>query len=125
LQAILRGFFLTGIREVTLEKVWKIQAQIVHIYAKRSFAVTRETILHCNFLRYHFQPFGLNLVLLFVVKLSGEIAERGKRHPTKPNLYYKQASCGIPSLNIVPCASLRYRSARLSPSLMPLTSRRP
>jgi len=37
---------------------------------------------HCNFLRYHFQPFGLNLVLPSVVKPSGEIAERGKRHPT-------------------------------------------
>ena len=38
--------------------------------------------LHCNLLRWHFQPFGLNLVLPSVVKPSGEIAERGKRHPT-------------------------------------------
>jgi len=37
---------------------------------------------HCNFLRWHFQPFGLNFVLPSVVKPSGEIAERGKRHPT-------------------------------------------
>ena len=40
------------------------------------------TTLHCNFLRWHFRPFGLNLVLPSVVKPSGEIAERGKRHPT-------------------------------------------
>ena len=39
-------------------------------------------LIHCNFLRKHFQPFGLNLVLPSVVKPSGEIAERGKRHPT-------------------------------------------
>jgi len=38
--------------------------------------------IHCNFLRQHFQPFGLNLVLPSVVKPSGEITERGKRHPT-------------------------------------------
>ena len=80
---------------------------------------------HCNFWRYHFQPFSLNLVLPSVVKPSGEIAERGKRHLTWPNLYHKQASCRKPSSGIVPCASLRYRSARLSPSLTPLTSRRP
>jgi len=28
-------------------------------------------IIHCNFLRYHFQPFSLNLVLPSVVKPSG------------------------------------------------------
>jgi len=39
-------------------------------------------ILHCNFLRYHFQPFGLNLVLPSVVKPSGAIAKRGTRHLT-------------------------------------------
>jgi len=38
--------------------------------------------LHCNFLRWNFQPFGLNLVLPSVVKPSGGIVERGKRQPT-------------------------------------------
>ena len=43
-----------------------------------------------------------------------------------PNLnYHNKASCFLPRLGIVTCASLRYRSARLSPSLMPLTSCRP
>ena len=36
----------------------------------------------CNFLRYHFQPFSLNLVLPSVVKPSGAIAKRGTRHLT-------------------------------------------
>jgi len=48
---------------------------------------------HCNFLSSHFQPFGLNLVLPSVVKPSGEIAERGKRHPayiiSKPLAVYQ------------------------------------
>jgi len=44
--------------------------------------IARWLALHCNFLRQHFQPFSLNLVLPSVVKPSGEIAERGKRHPT-------------------------------------------
>jgi len=35
-----------------------------------------------NFLRYHFQPFSLNLVLPSVVKPSGVIAQRGTRHLT-------------------------------------------
>ena len=38
--------------------------------------------VHCNFLRYHFQPFSLNLVLPSVVKPSGAIAKRGTRHLT-------------------------------------------
>ena len=38
--------------------------------------------LHFNFLRYHFQPFSLNLVLPSVVKPSGAIAKRGTRHLT-------------------------------------------
>jgi len=37
---------------------------------------------HCNFLRYHFQPFSLNLVLPSVVKPSGAIAKRSTRHLT-------------------------------------------
>ena len=37
---------------------------------------------HCNFLRYHFQPFSLNLVLPSVVKPSGARAKRGTRHLT-------------------------------------------
>jgi len=37
---------------------------------------------HCNFLRYHFQPFNINLVLPSVVKPSGAIAKRGTRHLT-------------------------------------------
>jgi len=38
--------------------------------------------VHCNFLRQHFQPFSLNLVLPSVVKPSGAIAKRGTRHLT-------------------------------------------
>ena len=45
-----------------------------HLYLK--------SILHCNFLRQHFQPFSLNLVLPSVVKPSGAIAKRGTRHLT-------------------------------------------
>jgi len=45
-------------------------------------ALCRMGRLHCNFLGWHFQPFSLNLVPPSVVKPSGEIAERGKRHPT-------------------------------------------
>ena len=36
---------------------------------------------HCNFLRKHFQPFSLNLVLPSV-KPSGAMAKRGTRHLT-------------------------------------------
>ena len=37
---------------------------------------------YTHFLRYHFQPFGLNLVLPSVVNPSGAIAKRGTRHLT-------------------------------------------
>jgi len=51
---------------------------------------------------------------------------RSEARAIQPNLpYYNQAPCCSPRLDKVTYASLRYRSARLSPSLMPLTSRRP
>jgi len=57
-------------------------------------------VTHTKFLRYHFQPFSLNLVLPSVVKPSGAIAKRGTRH-------------------------LTCHPTERSPSLMPLTFRRP
>jgi len=52
--------------------------------------------------------------------------QRSKARRIQPNLtYFNQAPCRLPRLDKVTSASLRYRSARLSPSLMPLTSRRP
>ena len=54
---------------------------------------------HCNFLRYHFQPFSLNLVLPSVVKPSGAIAKRGTRHltwqPRVTQLNGRQAWCRL------------------------------
>ena len=52
---------------------WKVGNRHWYVYNR---------LLHCNFLRKHFQPFSLNLVLPSVVKPSGAIAKRGTRHLT-------------------------------------------
>jgi len=71
---------------------------------------------YSNFLRRQFQPFGSTI-----------------RHPIERNDSGKRQEASNPTQPItkplatktkVTCASLRCRSARLSPSLMPLTSRR-
>ena len=50
-----------------------------------------------------------------VVKPSGEIAERGKRHPTWPNLYHKQASYTKFKYSALCLAPLSLRSAVAKP----------
>jgi len=71
------------------------------------------------FLGYQFKLYGSTLLL------SSRV-ERGKRHPTQPYPIITASLLQFTKIiGYVAFASLRYRSARLSPSLMPLNSRRP